>query len=251
MIGGFRVYDTHTHIGQARHSGRRYSAEDLLRDMDASGVDRALVIPFPVVADYREANDTVGRAVLAHGDRLKGAACLPAFLGEAEIGEELTRVAEKYGVRVLKFQPQYQPLNPLSEEFEELCGAAWERGMAMLCHTGSGEPFALPSLFIHAARRQPEQPVVLAHCGTPAYYLEAVVAAEVCGNIYLELSSLMPHHVRDVLARVPAARLMIGSDLPESQKAEMGKIFDAAAGAEDREWILWKTARRLFDGTET
>ena len=54
---------------------------------------------------------------------------------------------------------------------------------------------------------------------------EAIVAASVCPNIYLELSSLIPHHLVDVLAHVPSWRLMIGSDLPESLKAEMSKIM--------------------------
>ncbi len=247
MIDGMRVYDTHTHIGAARHSGRSYTADDLLRDMDAHGVDRALVIPYPVVEDYRASHDVIGDALLRYADRLTGAACLPAFLTDAARREELRRVVERYGVRVLKFQPQYQPLNPLGREFEGLCAAAAELGLTMVCHTGLGAPFALPSLYIHAARLFPETAFVLAHCGGPAYFLEAVVAAEVCPNIYLELSSLMPHHVTDVLERVPVSRLMAGSDLPESQRAEMGKIFDAAAG-EARAEILWRTPRRVLDG---
>jgi len=54
---------------------------------------------------------------------------------------------------------------------------------------------------------------------------EAIVAASVCPNIYLELSSLMPHHLADVLAHVPSCRLMVGSDLPESLETEMSKIM--------------------------
>ena len=57
MIGGFRIFDSHTHLGQARHSGRTYSADALLRDMDARGVDRSVVIPFPVVEDFRALTD--------------------------------------------------------------------------------------------------------------------------------------------------------------------------------------------------
>ena len=54
---------------------------------------------------------------------------------------------------------------------------------------------------------------------------EAIVAASVCPKIYLELSSLIPHHLADVLAYVPSWRLMIKSDLPESLEAEMSKIM--------------------------
>ena len=49
MKDDFRSFDTHVHGGAARHSGRRYSADQLLLDMDRHGVERSLVIPFPVV----------------------------------------------------------------------------------------------------------------------------------------------------------------------------------------------------------
>jgi uncharacterized protein len=103
-------------------------------------------------------------------------------------------------------------------------------------------------LFLSPARRFPDLQFVLAHSGGPAYYLEAIVAAEVCGNIYLELSSLMPHHVQEVLGHISANRLMIGSDLPESQATELGKFADLRLSESDVSSILWDTAHRLLDG---
>ncbi len=41
MRNGFRIFDTHTHVGQARHSGRSLTAEQLLASMDSFGVDRS------------------------------------------------------------------------------------------------------------------------------------------------------------------------------------------------------------------
>ncbi len=76
MKSGFRIFDTHTHLGVARHSSRSCTAEDLLRSMDRHGIDRSLAIPFPVVDDYRAQHDLIGQAVRDHADRLTGAACL-------------------------------------------------------------------------------------------------------------------------------------------------------------------------------
>ena len=53
------------------------------------------------------------------------------------------------------------------------------------------------------ARKFPDLPIVLGHAGGGLYVLEAIVAASVCPNIFVELSSLMPHHVQEVLAHVP------------------------------------------------
>jgi predicted TIM-barrel fold metal-dependent hydrolase len=227
-------------VGTARHSGRRYSADQLLADMDRSGVDRAVVIPFPVVEDERAAHDEIGAAVLNHGARLTGAACLYPY--RDGLRDEVRRCRERYGFRALKIQPQYQPLNPLAPSSEFLFETAIENGMALIVHTGAGAPYALPSLWMPAARRYPELKIVLAHAGGGIYYGEAIVAALFCPNIYLELSTLAPHHVTEVLKHVVASRLMIGSDLPESLETEIGKVLPLAGAAE----ILSATAERVF-----
>jgi predicted TIM-barrel fold metal-dependent hydrolase len=246
MKNGFQIFDAHTHIGRARHSGRQYSADQLLADMDRWGVDKSLVIPYPVVDDYREAHDQIGRAVREHPDRITGAACLYPFVPEREFRDEIKRCAEKFGFRALKLQPKFQPLNPISSRSDFFFETARTHGLVVVCHTGDGIPFSLPSLFIVPARKFPDLPIVLAHSGGSIFYAEAIVAAAVCPNIFIELSTLMPHHVMEVVSQVSTARLMIGSDLPESLEAEMSKIFGLDLSSEAKKDILWRTARRLF-----
>jgi predicted TIM-barrel fold metal-dependent hydrolase len=248
MKNGYRIYDTHTHLGVARHSGRVRRVDDALRAMDSYGVDRAVLIPWPVVEDYKAAHDEIGVALRQYPDRFTGAACLYPFLPETEFRSEIRRCVEQLGIRALKFQPQFQPLNPISARSDFLFETAVEHDLTLIVHTGSGIPFALPSLYILAARRYPSLRVVLGHAGGPTYYAEAIVAASVCPNIYVELSSLMPHHVTDVCAHVPASRLMIGSDIDESLAAEVGKILELTIPEAERRQILWDTPRRVFDG---
>lgn len=247
MKNGYRLFDTHTHIGTARHSGRVYSADDLLRDMDRYGVDRSVVIPFPVTDASHAIHDGIGRVVLAHPDRLVGCACLYPFVPEPEFRSEVRRCREKYGFRAIKLQPQYQPLNPVSRRSDFWFETAIENRLAAICHTGAGAPFALPSSFMLPARRYPELRIVLSHCGGGVFVGEAITAAVFCPNIYLELSSLMPHHVHEVLAHVPASRLMIGSDLPESLETEFGKVFGLTIGEDERRAILYGTGAGVFD----
>jgi predicted TIM-barrel fold metal-dependent hydrolase len=246
MKDGFRIYDAHSHLGVARHSGRHQSDEDMLWAMDRSGIDRALLIPFPVVEDYRAAHDGIAAAMRAHPDRFSGAACIDPFIPEADFRAEVHRCARDLGFRALKLQPQYQALNPISGRGDFLFAAALENKMTVVVHTGAGAPFALPSLYIMPARKFPDLPIVLGHAGGGLYVLEAIVAASVCANVFVELSSLMPHHITEVLAHVPAGRLMIGSDLPESADTEMGKILRLDLPAAARQQILWDTAQSLF-----
>ena len=86
----------------------------------------------------------------------------------------------------------------------------------------------------------------LENSGGSLFVSAAIVAASVCPNIYLELSSLMPHHIAEVLVHVPSSRLMIGSDLPESLETEMSQIPTRETIREVKEDILWNTAVRLF-----
>lgn len=246
MRDGFRIFDTHTHVGEARHSGRSYSPDQLLRDMDRHGVERSMVIPFPVVADHRSQHDLIGRAVLAHPDRLSGAACVYPFIPEADFRDEVRRCREQYGFRALKLQPQYHGLNPLSAINSFFFETALENLMAVICHTGSGLPFASPALAMMPARNFPDLTIVLAHCGGGMMVHEAILAAVFCPNIVLELSTLMPHNVLEVLAHVPGDRLMIGSDLPENLTTEINKILTLEVPEEDRRNILEGTARRVF-----
>ena len=248
MSRGFRIWDTHTHLGEALHSGRKQSAEDLLRVMDREHIERSVCIPFPVVADYRATHDLIAAAVRSYPDRLSGTVCLDPFVPRDRFDDEVRRCAEEFGFRALKLQPQYQALNPLWPRNDFFFEAAVRYNLPLIVHTGAGAPYALPSLYISVARRFPDLRVILAHAGGGIYVGECIVAADVCPNIYVELSSLMPHHVAEVVRSVPSHRLLIGSDLLESTAMEIGKIVELDAPRGVKEDILWNTAERLFGG---
>jgi predicted TIM-barrel fold metal-dependent hydrolase len=120
---------------------------------------------FPVVEDYRDQHDEIARAVSSHPDRFAGAACLYPFIPVQDFRAELRSCSEGLGFRALKLQPQYQALNPVSARSDFLFEASLEMSMPVICHTGTGAPFALPSLFIMAARKFPELPLILTHSG--------------------------------------------------------------------------------------
>jgi uncharacterized protein len=245
---GQRIFDSHTHIGRGLHSGRVQTAEDLLREMDRFGVDRALAIPFPVVEDHQQAHDEIAAAMRAHPGRLSGAACVNPFVPRQFFLDEVRRCVEELGFVAMKLQPQYQGVNPLWPVSSFVYETALRHRIPLIIHTGSGIPHALPSLQIPVAQRYPDLPVVLAHCGGGGIFKgEAIVAASLCPNVYLELSSLMPHDILEVLRHVPSTRLLAGSDLLESTRVELGKFFlmDGLTEAE-RADVLWNTPARLF-----
>ena len=96
------------------------------------------------------------------------------------------------------------------------------------------------------ARKHSRLRIVLSHCGGGLLVSEAIVAASFCPNIYLELSTLMPSQVQEVIANVPCDRLMIGSDLPENLEVEIGKILGMRLGEAQKRQILSETANAVF-----
>lgn len=251
MRDGFFLFDSHTHLGEAEHSGRVATPRQLLATMDRCGVDRSLLIPFPVVEDFRKTHDHIADAVRLHPARFAGAACLNPYEGEAVYRAEVRRCREQLGFRALKLQPQYTAINPLWPRHHFVFEAAAENGMTLIWHTGSGIPYSLPSLLMPVARDFPQLNIVLAHCGGGGMLLgEAIVAAQFCPNIYLELSTLMPNHVLEVLSHLPASRLLAGSDLPENTEIEFAKILGLDIGHSAKHSILSETALRLFGGGE-
>lgn len=247
MRDGFTLFDSHIHIGTARHTGRRHHAADIVSAMDSFGVDHSVAIPFPVVDDYRREHDEIATAIRDYPGRFIGAACLNPFVPEREFRDEVKRCREQHGFRALKFQPQYQGLNPLLASSAFLFETALENQMALIVHTGSGVPFSLPSLYLLAARRYPELKFVLAHCGGGGlFYGEAIVAASLFPNIYLELSSLLPNQVLEVLHHIPSNRVMAGTDLPENLRIEFLKLLELPISDVDKCNILSGTAGQVF-----
>ena len=246
MKSGFRIFDTHTHLGVARHSSRSCTADELLRNMDRHGIDRSLAIPFPVVEDYRSQHDLIGKAVWEHPDRIAGAACLFPLIDRTAFRDEVRRCRERYGFTALKLQPQYHVLNVFSGSSDFFFEAAIENHMAVVCHTGSGLPFSSPALLMMPARKFPSLKIVAAHSGGGIFVHEAILAAIFCPNILLELSTLMPHHITEILNHVSSDRLMIGSDLPESVGTEIGKIVTLDIPDADKRNILDETGCRVF-----
>ena len=246
MRDGFRVFDALTHLPVPRNNAHRPAVDEILRDMDRAGVDRVVLVPLSPGDDCRSGHDVVGDIVLAYPDRFVGVACFSPALSLEEFAAEVRRCRETYGFRALKYVAQSQVLNPLSTRIEFLFDAAGENDLAVILQTGAGPPFSLPSLYMPAARQYPQLDIVLSQCGGGLLSGEAIVSALFCPNIYLELSTLPPQHIAEVLVNVPSARLMIGSDRLAAQDAEMSKILNLPVTDEDKQNILHATADRVF-----
>lgn len=102
-----------------------------------------------------------------------------------------------------------------------------------------------PAQISNVARDFPGLTFILAHCSD---WNNAVLAAQRCSNIYLEICTQQPRSkLEDLVRGVGAERVLFGSDLsllpPEKT---LGMIMDSEISDVDKETILYRNALRLF-----
>lgn len=143
---------------------------------------------------------------------------------------------------------------------------ARERGLALHIHTGDGDPEvdfarARPAELFAFLRDHPAQSIVLIHGGYPWSH-EAGYIAALLPNVYVDLSVLIPwsgwaveRHLSDLIASVPASKLLYGSD--EATEPEVLWIAARLARraltrvlneAVDSDYLLKEEAERIGRG---
>jgi predicted TIM-barrel fold metal-dependent hydrolase len=240
------IVDTHQHLGRSMFSGVASTEEELLRALDENGVDVALVMPQPTLEDIRQVHDRIAAAVARHRGRLRGMASINPWSPEAEYAAEARRCVRELGFVALKLHPLGHNLPPTHAEADKVFRLAAELGVPVIIHTGLGSPWALPSLAIPPARRYPGVSVILAHAGWGVYSAEAIVAAEVCANVYLEPSWCPTYVVRQMIDRFGAERVLFGSDHLTNLPVELVKVRSIGLSEEQVAQVLGGTARTLF-----
>jgi predicted TIM-barrel fold metal-dependent hydrolase len=240
------IVDSHQHLGRSMFSGVVTTEGDLLEAMDRCGVDVALVMPQPTLEDIRAVHDQIAQAAERNRGKLFGMASINPWWPEAEYQAEARRTVRELGFVALKLHPLGHNIASNHSEADKVFRAASELGVPVIVHTGLGSPWALPSLCIPAARRYPRLPIVLAHAGWGLYSAEAIVAAEVCENLYLEPSWCPAYVARQMIDRFGASRVLFGSDHLTNLPVELAKYHALGLNAEALDAILGGTASALF-----
>jgi uncharacterized protein len=259
------IVDFHHHL----LAGETY-AGDLLRSMDAAGVDvtclNGLGLPSENwVGDLAPDNEDVEAAVAAHPDRFVG-------LGVIRLGDdgpdEVRRLHDRGFVGLKTTRPRAQYDDPA---YEEVYATASELGMPILFHTGFivGVPAdrdddvssarCRPVALDRVARTFPDLVIVMAHLGMP-WHEEAAQMCRFHPNVYTDLSGSLegwrnrksPHFFTELFYWPDALKkIVFGSDVHHSQLAEAladhRRILNLCGASENViADVLGGTVRRLL-----
>jgi predicted TIM-barrel fold metal-dependent hydrolase len=246
---GATVVEVHAHLG-ADEDGRTLSPAELRSMLDADDVARAVVFPLhdperhPA---YRLPNDRV----LAWAAESEGRFVPFCRLDPSEDPiAEAERCLER-GARGIKLHPRAQSFAFGEGAADDIFALAEQARVPILIHAGRGMPPIADGL-ADLALRHPGAPLILAHA---AIADQGVLTTRLAGHpsVLYDTSCFSAFDVLGLLARVPAERVVFGSDPPYGRPLTGLYLLlrcAAAAGVDDMtlDMVLGGTVARLLAG---
>lgn len=226
-----------------------HTAPNLVRDMEALGIVRSVVLPFDLPIGARNA-DALLDAARRHSELVPFGSVHPL---DRDVEQRLTAQLAA-GAQGVKLHPNGQFIAPDHPRTVHLCGRCGVHGLPVLFHCGPVgiEPKAARrrsqvARYERAIAEHPETTFVLGHSGALQHEI-AIGFADRYPNTYFELSCLGLGAVREVLDAVPADRLLYGTDWPFYHQAlTLARVLIATEDdAALRRAVLHDNAVRLF-----
>ncbi|MFZ7134254.1 MAG: amidohydrolase family protein [Eubacteriales bacterium] len=242
-----KIIDTHTHLGASRVTGVSFDEDLWLRTMKRYNVDGIFSYPLPEpYPDSSTVHDRIYRFTQDHPGKVWGVTDINPRHDDDVYAAEVTRCIKELGFVAVKLHPFLESTMPLGPHAVKVYETARKLNVPVIVHTGNGVPLALPSMMIPIAKKYPDLTIVLAHAGSFMYFDEAVIAAQLCDNIFLELSSTGVHHLKMGLASIGAGKMMFGSDGDIYVGPELAKVEALDLTEDIAEQYLSKTAIDVY-----
>lgn len=260
------IIDAHTHI-HLDPGAKGQRVKDLLKAMDAAGIDMAAVFAAPIngLSTERVLSD-----IAPHEDRLFAVASVsPVMHGFQRAPSRIGRWLAEGRVRALKFYTGYEHFFPADARLRAYLKLLVKYDRPVIFHSGDlydkipgaklkySHPLAIDEL----AAEMPDLKIVIAHLGSPW----ALDAAQVCyknKNVYSDCSGFtygafdagqrrrfvrMWETFDEITEGHAADKILFGTDWPISDMRSYLDVVRACAGGEvSCEKVFSKNAKLLF-----
>jgi uncharacterized protein len=245
------VIDAHTHLG-LDEDGRSLDLEGLISMLDAAQARRACVFPLHD-PERRPSYSLPNDRVLRWAGESEGRLVPFCRLDPAE--DPLTEGARciEAGARGIKLHPRAQAFDFSGAQMQGIFALAEEAGVPILIHAGRGLP-PLAEALVDLALKHPGATLILAH---GAICDQGIITARLADHpaALYDTSCFFPVDVIELLARVPAERVVFASDPPYGATAPglyLALRVAAQAGLDEQalRGVLGETMAALIDGYE-
>jgi predicted TIM-barrel fold metal-dependent hydrolase len=240
------------------------SIEDLISDMDASGVDKGVILGQDVrsvekkeFANYTLPNEELKKLVDRYPDRLIAFGAVDPRKDDAL--EKLETMYKDYGFKGIKLHCDASGLYPNDKLLYPIYEKCQEYGLVVLHHTGTtglgyckirfGRPLDLDDV----AQDFPELKIICAHFGWP-WIEECFAVATRNPNVYVDFSGWHARYFPPLLITymngLLREKLLFGTDYPMIRTTLWMKEFDEFCRPKLKpgiaERLLGENARRLL-----
>ncbi len=240
MTDSPQIIDAHAMLG--RESYLELDASELLRRMDAAGVEMAIARPMGMglVVDNQTGNDTVLRA----HSRIRGLVSANPWWGPKAL-HELDR-CRSLGAVGLFLDPLRQGFFPTEQVAAGLFEKAAEYDWPVLVRTGA-YVFADVLALAEIARRYPETPFIAGFGGFADMWFELPGVFETTPNLYLDASMIWAEGIQQIVAAHGPSRVLFGGAEPRNRYAvNLRALNRLELPKPSLDAILHLNARRVF-----
>ncbi|MDF2923810.1 MAG: amidohydrolase 2 [Paenibacillaceae bacterium] len=242
------IIDVHAHLGWDQVFEENFTREEQLEKHRLFGISATVIQPGTChgLPEVKEQHDAIAVLMREFPGGFYGMANPNPHLKDAEYEGEVRRCVEELGFVGIKIHTAAHAVNPGGRDGRKVFALARKLGVPVMVHTGAGIPFANPANLIPVALEFPDVPIVMAHCGMMIMAGEAIIAMRSCPNLYADITWTSGFNIRRWSEEVGADRFMFGSDHADNAGTELAKVQTAGLTEEQREWILHRTARKVF-----
>jgi predicted TIM-barrel fold metal-dependent hydrolase len=243
---GVPIIDCHAHVGPGRGIDRPTSPDDVVRLMNAIGIERNVIsgLMFATGTRVETMNDWVADCLRAYPDRFLGYCYInPNF--PDEMADEIERSFEQPGFAGFKLHVSWNGVPYDSDRYGPVYEFAAARRLPILAHTWGDESVRA---LARMARAYPSIPFLAGHSGAGDVEINLEEARRT-PNLYLELtySGGTPWLTERLVREVGAERIVWGSDtILFAASHQIGKVVFADIAEADKLRILGGNAKRLF-----
>jgi len=238
---------------------RNRSVEDIIRDMDDAGVDKACIVAMDLSTYYGVelvTNEDVAKIASDYPDRFIPFAGVDPSMGRLAV-DKFVYAVDELGCRALKLVPPVQHFDFSDPKHDPLWEAALERDVIVWTHTAhqkshpdSDARLGHPMLIEPVTLKYPDLKIVLGHCGFP-WPWEAWSLVTRRPNVYLDVSAypdLYNHMPWDAYSKYAAEdKVLFATDYPlRGFKDTLEALERVDISEEFRKKILGDNAKALL-----
>ena len=235
-----KIIDAHAMLGSETYLA--LDADELLRRMDAAGIETAIARPMGsgLVVDHRAGNELVLKA----GPRIRGLATANPWWGRKAL-DELARCRDLGAVGVY-LDPARQGFFPTEDVASPIYERAAEYAWPILFRTGA-YIFADVLAVLEVARRYPQTDFIAGFGGYADMWFEVNGAIGAVPNLHLDASLLWADGIEAVLKSHGPTRVVFGGAEPRNRYRVNLQALDRLELEEStRRAILHENAERIF-----